>query len=211
MEGIKTAFGEADTREAARRRIKAMTQTGTVSEYWTKFQSDMNALKWDNQALYDEFYDGLSPEIRKGLASILDKPTDIREFAQLCVRLDNEMRADQSRNTKFSKRSTEKSQVTQAWEPRTTWRAPITTTQELPPPDPMDLDAGQRRRYGPLSEAEKARRRRQNLCLYCGKPGHVAMNCPISGKNSRWRSTRKRIAGTEEWEEVPAGKEQDQE
>ncbi len=91
MEGIKTAFGEADTREAARRRIKAMTQTGTVSEYWTKFQSDMNALKWDNQALYDEFYDGLSPEIRKGLASILDKPTDIREFAQLCVRLDNEM------------------------------------------------------------------------------------------------------------------------
>jgi hypothetical protein len=96
-----------------------MVQTGTVSEYWTKFQSDINALKWDNQALYDEFYDGLSPEMRKGLASILDKPTNIREFAQLCVRLDNEMRADQSRNTKFTKWSTEKEQVTQTWEPRT--------------------------------------------------------------------------------------------
>jgi len=31
---------------------------------------------------------------------------------------------------------------------------------------------------GPLSEAEKQRRRDHNLCLRCGQSGHYATNCP---------------------------------
>src|SRR3978361_1223819 len=31
--------------------------------------------------------------------------------------------------------------------------------------------------HGKLSQAEKDRRRREGLCLYCGKPGHYANNC----------------------------------
>ena len=39
----------------------------------------------------------------------------------------------------------------------------------------MDLDAMRTRR---LSNEEKQRRREQSLCLYCGGPGHIAVNCP---------------------------------
>lgn len=45
--------------------------------------------------------------------------------------------------------------------------------------DPMDLDAitaGGKR--GPLSDAERDRRRKGNLCMYCGGSGHYASACP---------------------------------
>ena len=40
----------------------------------------------------------------------------------------------------------------------------------------MEIDTTRRR--GPLSEEEKQRRRANRLCLYCGGPGHIVVNCP---------------------------------
>ena len=40
----------------------------------------------------------------------------------------------------------------------------------------MEIDTTHRR--GPLFEEEKQRRRANRLCLYCGGPGHIAVNCP---------------------------------
>ena len=40
----------------------------------------------------------------------------------------------------------------------------------------MEIDSTRRR--GPLTETEKQRRRANRLCLYCGRPGHIAINCP---------------------------------
>jgi len=37
--------------------------------------------------------------------------------------------------------------------------------------------------YGKLSEQERATRIREGLCLYCGKPGHMARHCPSKSKN----------------------------
>ena len=47
-------------------------------------------------------------------------------------------------------------------------------------PDPMDLSGTG---YGKLSEQECATRIREGLCLYCGKPGHMARHCPSKSKN----------------------------
>jgi 6-phosphogluconolactonase/glucosamine-6-phosphate isomerase/deaminase len=46
---------------------------------------------------------------------------------------------------------------------------------------PMEIDTTRRR--GPLSEEEKQRRRANRLCLYCGGPGHIAVNCPHCPKS----------------------------
>ena len=43
-------------------------------------------------------------------------------------------------------------------------------------PTPMEIDTTRRR--GLLSEEEKQRCRTNRLCLYCGGPGHIAVNCP---------------------------------
>ena len=40
----------------------------------------------------------------------------------------------------------------------------------------MEIDAACRR--GPLSDAEKQRRRTNRLWLYCGGPGHITIHCP---------------------------------
>jgi hypothetical protein len=42
-------------------------------------------------------------------------------------------------------------------------------------PAPMQIDAA---KFKPLTEAEKLRRRTNNLCLYYGNPGHIARQCP---------------------------------
>ena len=31
---------------------------------------------------------------------------------------------------------------------------------------------------GRLTQEEKERRRRERLCMYCGQPNHIAVNCP---------------------------------
>ena len=43
-------------------------------------------------------------------------------------------------------------------------------------PTPMEIESTQRR--GPLSDAEKQRRRAHHLCLYCEGPRHIVVNCP---------------------------------
>jgi hypothetical protein len=42
-------------------------------------------------------------------------------------------------------------------------------------PVPMQIDAA---KFKPLTKAEKLRQRTNNLCLYCGNPGHIARQCP---------------------------------
>ncbi|KAH7422150.1 hypothetical protein KP509_13G093300 [Ceratopteris richardii] len=41
----------------------------------------------------------------------------------------------------------------------------------------------------PLTLEEKQRRRVDKLCLYCGNPGHIAINCPNKRTNSRVAAT----------------------
>ncbi|OMJ28671.1 Retrotransposon-derived protein PEG10 [Smittium culicis] len=46
--------------------------------------------------------------------------------------------------------------------------------------EPMEIDALYAKRKGPLSDEERERRVKNNLCLYCGEGGHYKNNCPRS-------------------------------
>ena len=53
------------------------------------------------------------------------------------------------------------------------------STSSRTAPSRMDLSALNRsRKRGPIDEAEKKRRRDNNLCIYCGQSRHWATNCP---------------------------------
>jgi hypothetical protein len=52
---------------------------------------------------------------------------------------------------------------------------------------PMEIDTSRSR--GPLSDDEKAHRCKHNLCMWCGKAGHYADNCPFN-KNLKPKTTK---------------------
>jgi hypothetical protein len=49
---------------------------------------------------------------------------------------------------------------------------------------PMDIDSlDNRSKPKKLTQEERARRIKENLCLYCGESGHRASGCPKKSKN----------------------------
>jgi hypothetical protein len=75
------------------------------------------------------------------------------------------------------KKVTSNAQLWNSW-PTTLPLLPQTTSVARPAsfgPAPMQIDAA---KFKPLIEAEKLRRRINNLWLYCGNPGHIARQCP---------------------------------
>jgi len=76
-----------------------------------------------------------------------------------------------------------------------TGTAPTPTTN-TPTTDPnaMDLSAAGFRR-GQLTAEERQRRRDNNLCMYCGKPGHWTPRCPSRPPNSHGPVTNTTSAG----------------
>src|SRR6266566_1216510 len=209
--GFKEAFGEPDTKEAAKIRIKALRQITSVNDYWTRFSTDMNLLEWNEEALKSEFYDGLAREIRDRLTNILDKPTGLNEFAHLCIKLDNEINASRRRITKFGQSNFQpRIPAYQPLHPRNTngtFAPNSTPATELPPGDPMDLDATRKPRFQRLTEGERARRSRLGLCFYCAQRGHMANRCPtkrnLNSPSSRKTGTYKANEITTEEEEIP--------
>ena len=67
-------------------------------------------------------------------------------------------------------------------QPEQTYTLVVATPPHVPKPisrdnpTPMELESTQLR--GLLSDVEKQRRRAHRLCLYCGGPGHIVVNCP---------------------------------
>ena len=55
----------------------------------------------------------------------------------------------------------------------------------------MDLDATRsNKRFKPLTPEERKRRYDNNLCLYCGKAGHRAGDCPEKRKTGGYSKGR---------------------
>jgi hypothetical protein len=44
----------------------------------------------------------------------------------------------------------------------------------------MEIDNATKKKYAPLSKAEKQRRRDLNLCSYCGSPDHDVIDCNLT-------------------------------
>jgi hypothetical protein len=60
--------------------------------------------------------------------------------------------------------------------------APTYTSFPVPAPSnepaPMEIDAMRSRHRGPLTEAERLKRKQDGLCMHCGAAGHMKDKCP---------------------------------
>ncbi|KAK3549141.1 hypothetical protein QTP70_033345 [Hemibagrus guttatus] len=131
----------------------------TVPEYVLQFRTLAAKSGWNEQALLATYRQGLNPQVRLHLAAYEDA-IGLERLIQLSIRVTARMQLCVNEPQDQSSHNT--------WLDR-----PATFSPPEPAPEPMHLGMSH------LTPAEWQRRLTQNLCLYCGAPGHAIPACPI--------------------------------
>lgn len=80
----------------------------------------------------------------------------------------------------------------------------VTLSNTAADTNPMDLSIARGVPRGPLTPAERQHRITNRLCLYCGKPGHISINCPNRKGPARVASLNLEPASEERAADPPA-------
>jgi len=191
---LEATFGDTDRTRSAEGKLRNLRQgSRPASQYASEFRLIAGDTNWNDDALMAQFRIGLNDDV-KDLLLTMEDPLDLQQLITHAVKCDNRLferrmerngRANMSRTPAISRFS----QPVITPTPTPSRPAP---QQNLPPGDPMQLDTV---RIKHLTPAEKQRRKQENLCLYCGKPNHIASNCPEKPRLSRTQPTYKAYSG----------------
>jgi hypothetical protein len=89
---ITRAFGEADSKEVARRKFKSIRQGNrSAAAYWAEFQRIMADLHYNDPLYIDQFNDGLHIDVQRQLALLDTRPETMIDFANKAIALDNRL------------------------------------------------------------------------------------------------------------------------
>ena len=168
---LKAAFGNPDHTGTAERKPESLKQTNhDSSTYDAESSRHVANTEWNDAAKKTTLSRGLSNEIKDALALANRVPEAYGEFASYLQRLNNRIHAQEAER---------KGRPTPHAPAPMIPVAPIQSTASGTHPGPMHLSAFRPR----LSPEERTRRITQNMCLYCGGPGHVARFCPNKPRN----------------------------
>ena len=139
--------------------------------YATNFRLLACDIPWDEAALMDQFRQGLRNDVKDLLLTFHEDPESLTEAISRAVRCDNHLFEQHSEHRQMLRRQLEQMYASLATMPPQVTRAIMRDG-----PTPMEIESTQRQ--WPLSDATKQWRRAHRLCLYCGGPRHIAVNCP---------------------------------
>uniref|UniRef100_A0A803JZ19 CCHC-type domain-containing protein n=1 Tax=Xenopus tropicalis TaxID=8364 RepID=A0A803JZ19_XENTR len=155
----RTAAAEASLRNLRQR-------SRPVEDYTVEFRKYASDVDWNQAALKHQFRLGLSDSLKDELARV-GVPASLDELIHLSIQIDRRLR----------ERKLEK---TGQFNP--SWLVPKAPPPIRSEPGPNSSDEMEPMQIGALRPAlspeEHLRRRRLNLCLYCGLTGHVLRSCP---------------------------------
>ncbi|QRW23169.1 Retrotransposable element Tf2 protein [Rhizoctonia solani] len=166
---FKEAFADPDAKRAAARKIAALTQTSTTSEYVTEFRNLMAELDWNEEAYIAQFTCGLHWKVKELLSTKDSIPDDLEAIFAAAIKIDNIRRENEENRPK---KTLSKSPVT------ATTSTSTTTTRVRLSEDPNYV-----------TPEERDRRRASGLCVKCGQKGHGIKQCP-----NGWKATIKEVA-----------------
>lgn len=186
---FKAHFSDPDFLGTATRHLAVLRQTGACSIYAARFRELAAVLDLTEFSRCEYFYNGLKEEVKDGIV-YSGRPTMLDELKKLALAIDNQIYTRSLERTRFS------GQCNGVHPPSQSTASPSSTTPTIPPPvsTPMEVDAI---RDGPLTPAERQHRRDQNLCMYCGGPGHQADAC-TKLPDSRRRAKPPTVASIQE-------------
>jgi hypothetical protein len=165
-------FADSDVKEVSRQKLKSLKQSGSVTNYATDFKKYALYLDCTDETLRQSFFDGLKTDVQDKLLSP-QRFTSFTELVDSAIEWDNLLylrrrAVSNSRNPRYTFASYDSPR-----NPSVNVHKTVETS--VRGPWPMDVDSVQA--YKPLIQAEKDLRRKNNLCLYCGKPGHKIDTC----------------------------------
>ena len=139
-----------------------------MSDYGNEFRLDSTDAEYDDATLGRLLLKGINKILQDAWANGDQEFKDTEALAQWAIKKEN--RLNMVRHIQGTQTTSRKQVI-----PRHT-NGTFRSTNESGG-DPMDLDATNRKPRHFLARAEYLRRRKENLCLRCGKAGHMIKDC----------------------------------
>lgn len=145
-----------------------------ISDYAIEFRTLAAESDWNQEALFDNFIDGLSDPLKDQLAP-LELPADLESLIALAIKI-NKRLFERERHRCRSAHSPPHQQGHQS--PR--GRSP-SLWRRSSPPKTSSTSAGEPMQVGRthLSPEERQRRLAEGRCIYCRQIGHFIATCPL--------------------------------
>lgn len=199
-EAFQSHFGNPNVATSAKNKIDALVQSGSVAAYAARYFELLVHVDWSDQTKIDTFYKRLKPAV-KDIISYTPanaRPQTFKEYVDFTIDIDNRVHEREvERRLEAKSSSSNKNNST----PRYNSSNNNVPTSPQPPVlsagVPMEIDATKTvKPRGPLTDAEKKRRREHNLCLYCGGANHKATDCPNMTEAAKKRFTNSKTTSS---------------
>jgi len=162
---LDNLYLDRNLKYAAEDKLMRLYQTKSAAAYAVEFQSLVALLDLNDAAKCLLFYWHLKPDVKDSIVTV-GRETTFPSLVDQAVNIDQR----KYQRTLEERKSTPSSSSSRPVAPSTGRSDPRQST-----PTPPTSSRGPR---GPLSTDEKERRRVNNLCHYCGDPGHIGTACP---------------------------------
>lgn len=178
LQDFVTHFQDPDLRATKQRELDNLVQKGSTSNYAARFLELCTYLNLTDETQCDYFKRGLKHEVHRGIAFVYPPPSNLDTLIHLAIQIDNSLYAvDAAKKPSTStSKSTRQSNTFSSNSSGNYRGTPSNATV------PMEIDAV---KHKPLTNAERERRRKDNLCLYCGNAGHRVLDCPELAKKPK--------------------------
>ena len=194
---LHDSYGDPDEAGTAQRKLKALRQTGTAAEYFSKLRELIAILGWIDQGpIIFSAIDGLSSDLKDEIARSGRDFDRLDELVRFVTPLDNRLRTraaerkaehDKGNKSSYSQAAGAAGQVANAQPVMgTSYKAPTATnvagdSTQSANARPFQPNAANPYPFPPkATQEERERRAREGQCFRCGKPGHIKANCHLN-------------------------------
>lgn len=197
LKDFTTHFQDPDLRNTKQRELDQLEQKGPASNYAARFLELCTYLTLTEETKMDYFKRGLKITVLQGLAFASPAPENLDQLITQSIRIDNNLYALELQKQKRT-----------GVKPKTNGRQSNASPNSYTPPSnnnsstatvPMEVDAI---KHQPLTAVKRERRKKNNLCLYCGNAGHKVADCAELAKKPK----KEKIASTTTPNPAPKGK-----
>uniref|UniRef100_A0A8C5M4Q9 Retrotransposon gag domain-containing protein n=1 Tax=Leptobrachium leishanense TaxID=445787 RepID=A0A8C5M4Q9_9ANUR len=163
---LESMYQDPHKRESAQNVLRALKQgRRPVEEYVTQFRHYAHETAWNEAALLDQFRRGLADHLKDELARV-GVPRSLDTLTDFCIQFDRRWRERRDERSPLVPRPIPEPS-------HTSFSSNVSIPRRRE--EPMQIGLVDRR----LSPAERDRRKRLQLCLYCGEANHQVRLCPM--------------------------------